>query len=801
MEKLLQDLRYAIRLIFKSPGVSLVVMLALALSIGANTAIFSVVNAIVLHSLPYPEADRLAMVWQNNRRIGLDQDLASYPNYIDWRDQSQVFEQMAAFAPVSITLTGVDEPERVQGALITPNFFQVMGVQPIQGRAFLEEEQVLGRHNVVIISQGLWERRFGSAPDIIGQQITLDGIGRTVVGVMPAGFSFPKDVDIWPVLPSNNDKRSQFFLRVIGRLKPDVTVKQAQIEMNTIASRIEQQYPELAGYGVNIVSLHNQVVGGTRPALMILFGAVVFLLLIACANIANLLLARSAARAKEIAVRAGLGAKRKRLIRQLLTESVLLSAAGGLIGLLMAFWGVSLFVSISPGDLPRLNEIAVDARVLAFTFVISVGTGILFGLFPALHASKPNLSEMLKEAGRSSTGGIRGNRIRNTLVLAEIALAMVLLVGAGLMIKSFMQLQKTNVGFTTDNILTMRLQLPSSKYSERSQSAGFYQRLIQRVEAQPGVRGAAVISSIFLSKTANSSAFTIEGRPPFRPEESVEVPFDAVSAGYFQVMGIPLLKGREFTEFDADGAPRAVIINETMARRFWSDEDPIGKRFKFGTAESDAPWRTIVGVVADVRRTGYDSAVRPEVYVHHPQVPMGAMMLVVRAASAPDNLASTVRSQVQALDKDLPVYNIKTMDQLLGEMVAQRRFYMILLSIFAVVAVILASVGVYSVMAYSVTRRTHEIGIRMALGARPRDVIGIFFKQGVKLSVTGVIIGTAGAFILTRLMRSLLYQVSPTDPLIFLGVAVFLGALVLIAGYIPARHATEVDPTVALRKE
>src|SRR5262252_1305313 len=655
MDIMLQDLRYGIRKLAKNPGFTAVVVLALALGIGANTAIFSVVNAILLHPLAFKDPGRIAMVWMDNRKLGVDQDWHSYLNFLEYKNGSQTFEDIAAFNDRSFNLTGAGDPIRVLGAWATASLFPVLGVDPTLGRAFTSDEEEPGRDLVVVLSHGLWQRRFGADPQIIGQQISLNGKNRTVIGVMPASFRFPdKDAELWVPLspdPQLRNNRHALWLKAVGRLKPDVTLEQARADMNTIAGRLEQQYDFMSGYGVNLVPIHDQVVGSVRPALLVLLGAVALVLLIACANVANLLLVRGAAREREIAVRAALGAARGRLVRQMLTESIVLATAGGVAGLLIAVLGLRVLLTLAPVDIPRLDQIRVDWQVLVFALGVSLATGVVFGLVPALQASRPDLNESLKEGGRGSTAGIRGRRIRGALVVSEIALSPILLIGAGLMIKSFVRLQQFNLGFNPDRMLTLRLQLPRSKYKEESQIAGFYRELLDRVGNQPGVQSAGAISTIFLTKTPYSTNFTIQGRPPLRPGEQIEVPIDSINPNYFRVMGIPLLRGREFTSDDKAGAPGVVMINQTFARRFFPDEDPIGKRFVYGVPEGpNPPWLTIVGVVADTRRTGFDAEVRPETYLPYSQSPDKWMYVIVRSSSSPISLIGSVRGAVWAID-------------------------------------------------------------------------------------------------------------------------------------------------------
>ena len=807
METFLQDMRYALRTLLKRPAFTVIVVLALALGIGANTAIFSVVNAILLRPLPYKNPDRIVMVWMDNHKLGVDQDWHSYPNYSDYRDQSSTFEDVAAFNDRSFNLTGTGDPVRVVGAWTTANLFQVLGVDPILGRAFSGEEETPGKDLVAVLSYGLWQRRFGSDPNVIGQPISLNGVDRTIVGVMPPTFRFPeKTTELWIPLaagPQLKQARGSFWLKAVGRLKPGVTLQQARADMGAIASHLVEQFPGImANYGVNLVPLHEQVTGNVRTALLVLLAAVAFVLLIACANVANLLLARAASREREIAIRTALGASRRRIVQQLLTESALLGLLGGVVGLILAIWGLDALKALSPATIPRLDQIGVDGRVLGFTFAMSLLTGFIFGLVPALQASKPDLNETLKEGGRGATGGARGRRIRGSLVVSEIALSLVLLIGAGLLIKSFIHLQRFDLGFNPNNLLTMRVQLPGSKYRENKQVVNFFDQLLPRMESVPGVQGVGGISEMFLTDTPNSTGFTIEGRPVQSAADSIEVPIDSVTTNYFQAMGIPLLKGRVFDERDQIDAPLVVIINKTFAEQFFTGEDPIGKRFMYGQPDgANPPWMTIVGVVGDMRRTGFDRAVRPETFLPEKQQPDNRLTLVARTAGDPASFAGALRDAVWSVDKDQAVYDIKTMDSTLAEMTSQRRFNMLLLGLFAAVALVLASVGIYGVMSYSVAQRTHEIGIRIALGADRRDVLRLIVGQAMGLALVGIGAGLVAAFSLTRLMASLLYGVSATDPAIFTMIAVILTGVALGASFIPARRALKVDPMIALRYE
>jgi predicted permease len=804
MHILWQDLRYSVRMLLKKPSFTAIAVLALAIGIGANSAIFSVVNAILLRPLPYRNFQRISMIWMDNPKLGVTEDWHSYPNYIDYKEQNQTFEDMAAFNDRIFNLTGAGDPVRVVGVWASASLFSVLGVEPTLGRSFTEGEEEPGKDLVVVLSNGLWQRRFGGDPGIVGQAINMNGANRIVIGVMPANFAFPeKRTEVWIPLaltPQRKQARTLISFKAVGRLKPGVSMAQAQADLGPIAKRIDDQYFQ-SEYGINLVKLSDQETHKVRPALLILLGAVAFVLLIACANVANLLLARAAIREKEIAIRLALGAGRSRIVRQLLTESAVLGIVGGAVGLLLAVWGLDALLALSPADVPRLDQTGIDIRVLAFTLAVSLLTGLIFGLVPAFQASNADLNDALKEGGRGTTGGMRGIRIRNLLVVSEIALSLVLLVGSGLLIRSFIRLQQFELGFNPEHLLTMRIQLPGSKYREPNQIAGFYKQLLERMEAIPGVQSAGAISSIFLTDTPQSTSFTIEGRPAFTGMESIEVPFDSVSTDYFRVMGIPLLAGREFDEHDAIGTTPVAIINQTFARRFFPGEDPVGKRYVYGGPSPENKWITIVGVVADMRRTGFDRPVRPETFLPQFQNPANALTIVARTSGDPASLAGALRDEVWAIDKDQSVFDIKTMRQTLSEMLSQRRFNTLLFGIFAAVALILAAVGIYGVMSYAVAERTHEIGLRMALGAQTSDVLNLIVRQGMRLAIIGLAAGLAASFALTRVMSTLLYGVSATDPLTFILIPVVLAGVALAACFVPARRAMRVDPMVALRYE
>jgi predicted permease len=807
METLRKDITYGVRTLIKNPGFTVVAILALTLGIGANTAIFSVVNSVLLRPLPYSDPGRLMQLWEEKASMGRKEIPASYPNFADWRDQNHVFEHVVAYSDWTFNLTGSGEPERIRSAIVSPAFFSALGIKPIRGRVFLPGEDERGKDLVAVIGESLWQRRFNSDPNIVGRSINLDDKSFTVVGVIARGVPAPlqsDEIELWAPVSHGFGftNRQGHYLNVIARLKPDVTPQQAQTEMNTIASRLQQQYPESnKELGVRVVSLGEQIVGNFRTSLLVMLGAVVFVLLIGAANVANMLLARAAARQKEMAIRTALGAGRWRIVRQLLTESMLLSFISGILGLLVALWGIDLLVALSPADLPRVKEVAIDLRVLGFTLAVSVLTGILFGLLPALQASRPDLNERLKAGGRSATSGIYRQRLRGFLVIAEIALSLVLLVGAGLLVRSFLRLQAVNPGFNPRNVLTMRLDLSGPKYKTGAQVIAFHKQLLERLKQLPDVQQASTRSFVPIAGDDSFAylRFNVDGRQGDVSDPPVAF-YNGVSPDYFQTMMIPLLNGRGFSDRDVRGSQNVAIVNGTLARRYFGD-DAIGKRISLEDNPKEGDWVTIVGVVGDTKPRELRSEPVAELYMPYAQQPEGGMSLMIRYRDGANGVAAAVRNEVLTLDKDQPVYSIRTLDSVLSESVATPRFRTMLLGVFAGVALILAGVGIYGVISYGASQRTQEIGIRMALGAQATDVLKLVVNHGMKLTLIGVAIGLAAAFALTRLLASLLFGVTPTDALTFASVSSVLVAVALIACYVPARRATKVDPLVALRNE
>ena len=804
METLLQDVRYGLRSLLKKPGFTLTAIIALALGIGANTAIFSVINGVLLRSLSYADPDRIVMLWEKGLTGTNLRNVISPGNFLDWQKQSTSFEYMAATWDLRVNLTGGNgEPEEIKVQCVSQQFFGALGVQPLLGRAFLPQEDTTGNDLVVVLSHELWKTRFGSDPQIIGKAATLNGRQRTIVGVMPPGFHFlDSQVRAWAPLaldPAVNYRETTGrFLRAVGRLKPAVTVQQAQAELSGIAKQLEQAYPaKNTGWGVNVIPIHEQVVGEIRPILIVLLAAVAFVLLIACANVANLLLSRAAARQKELALRAALGASRNRLIRQMLTESVLLALMGGLLGVALAYWGIQVLIAFGPDNIPRLGEITIDPRVLGFTFVISLVTGLLFGLIPALQASRPDLNDALKESSRGSTGG-RSGTFRNVFVVAEVSLALVLLIGAGLMIRSFARLQSVETGFNAESVLTMRAQLPRKKYGEPHQIVDFFKQAQARIAALPGVQAVGAISYLPLTGLASRDGFKIPGQPPPAPGQEPGVEVRVITPTYFQAMGIPLLKGRLLDERDVKES-RVLLINETLAKRYFPNQDPVGKQIEI-TWDGSGP-DEIVGIVGDIREGALEKEPEPAIYWTHPREPYSGMALVVRTAGDAARFRTAIQKEIRAIDPEQPIADVRTMKEVIARSIARPRFNTLLLAIFAGVALVLASVGLYGVMNYSATQRTHEVGIRMALGATRGDIMRLVVGNGMLLTLIGIGIGVAGSLGLTRLMQTFLFGIGTTDAVTFTGVSALLAAVALVANYIPARKATRVNPVIALRYE
>jgi putative ABC transport system permease protein len=813
MENFWQDIRYGVRMLLKSPGVSIVATIALALGIGANTAIFSVVNAVLLRPLPFASSEQLMTVWETDRQRGSNHSSVSYPNFADWQAQNHVFERMSSFHDADFMLTGRGDPARIKGAVVNADIFPLLGASPVIGRTFLPEEDQPGdQGRVVVLSQKFFQSRFNSDAGVLNQMIVLDGKPYTIVGVMPQTFQFPisnEPAELWTTVAEDGGdrdpitaQRGAHYMAVIGRLKPGVTREQAQAEMDTIAGRLEQQYPDSDAHrGARVIPALEDLIGDIRPALLIMLGAVACVLLIACANVANLLLARAMTRQREMAIRSALGASRWRVVRQLLTESILLSLTGGALGLLLAVWWSALLVSLDQKGLPRAVQVGLDARVLGFTFALSVLTGIVFGVVPALHASKSALAESLKD-GRGSGEAARHNRVRGVLVVAELSIAVVLLIGAGLLIQSLWRLHRVDPGFNTQNVLAFDLSLPDIRYSTDKQNE-FYRDLTKRIEALPGVRAASSVAPLPLSGNQFGVSFATEGRPVPKGDQPT-ADFYTMGLDYFKTMGIPLLQGRDFNDHDVHKAPGVVIVNQAFAQKFFPGENPLGKRIQPGISTYDdepAGMREIIGVVGNVKQRSLSTEAKPAFYIPQAQTPFDSMTVVVKSNGDPHSVIGAVTNEVRSIDKDLPLFNVKTLDDYVADSVSTPRFNTTLLGIFAAVALVLTVVGLYGVMSYSVAQRTGEIGIRMALGAQTRDVLSLIVGQGVKLVLLGLAIGLIGAFALTRVVATLLFGVGTKDPITFAAVTMLLSVVALLACYIPARRATKVDPLVALRYE
>ncbi|HET7695544.1 MAG TPA: ABC transporter permease [Vicinamibacterales bacterium] len=800
----MRDARHALRMLVRTPGFSAVAIMTFALGIGINAAVFSVVNGVLLRPLPYPEADRITMVWVDNTREKIKEDINSYPNYRDWRDQNSSYAHLAGYADAAFTLTGAGEPERLLGAEVTTNFFDVMGIRPTTGRLFTEANEIEGRDRVIVISHGLWQRRFGGAADVIGRTITLSTRPHEIIGVMPPEMRFPEGAELWkPLAPAQGlrEARGSFWLPVIGRLRPGVSVQQAQTEMAGISARIAEQFPGNRGYGANVVGFREQLVGSVQRPLAILMASVLFVLLIACANLANLMLGRTAARRRELAVRTALGAGRARLVRQILTESLVLAMIGGAAGVLLAYWTTGFFVSLAGDSIPGADQIRLDARVLLFAVAAATVAALIAGLLPALHASRAAVADVLREGGRQ--GGPSGSgRTRNVLVAAEVALALVLLTGAGLLLQTLWGMQRVDRGFQIDRIGMATISLPGSVYPTPDAARAFYARLLEKVRAVPGVESASLASGILQPLLTNSAGFAFEGKPLPPQEQRPEYPFESVSPGFFDTIGARIVRGRGFTEQDHARAPFAVIVNETLATSVWPGEDPIGRRLKPGDGTNpQAPWLTVVGVVKDLRRADVKRHIRPEIYFSSLQRTRSTQILVYRAAGDPAAVMPAIRREVQQLDPQLALFRVTSLRAALSNTLRQPRFQATLLGGFAAIALLLASIGIYGVTSHAVAQRTQEVGIRMAMGAQRSAVRALMLKQHVTPALVGVAVGLAGALALSRFLASLLYGVRAVDPWTYLAVTAALVGVAIAACWIPASRAMRVDPLVALRAE
>jgi putative ABC transport system permease protein len=807
MESFMQDLRFGVRMLVKNPGFTSLAVLTLALGIGANTAIFSVVNTVLLRPLPYKDAEQLVAVWEVQSKV--NQAMFSPAEFLDYQAQNQSFQEMAASRLMYFTLTGQGEPEQLNGMIVSSNFFSLLGVPAERGRIFQTEDGRPGAARVAIVSHDFWQQRFGSDPNAIGKALTLSGEPVTLIGIMPPAFrDTSENTEIWlnphNVVPDWAPNltvdlfsiRHTAFLRVIARLKPNVTLQQAQTDLDTIAARLQQQYPRPAGHGARIISLHEQTVGNVRPTLLVLLGAVSLVLLIACANVTSLMLSRATERYKEMAIRTALGASRGRIVRQLLVESFLLAALGGVGGWLFAYWSVRLIVASALKEIPRLSEMGLDYRVFLFTLVVSVLTGLVFGLAPALAAAKPDLNSALKEGSRNVTAA--RNRLRQTLVVVEVALALVVLIGAGLLLSSFARLLAVKPGFNPQHLLTMRIGLTNQQYTKSADRKRFVRELNARLEAVPGIESVGIGDDLPIAGTDSSTNLKVQDQPARSPDDLVSVGLHVINPHYFDALGTRLIKGRFFNERDAAGAPSVFIINETLAHRFWPNEDPLGKRVRYNDAD---PWGEIVGVVEDVKFDGLHLASTPHLFEPYQQNAWSFLVVTIRSPLDQSSLLPTVQREVKALDPNLPVSNVRMMEDVLAQSLATRRFVLLLFTLFAGLALLLATVGIYGLLTASVAQRTRELGIRMALGATARDVGTLIVGQGLKLVLSGIVIGLVSALALQRVIRKLLFGVSPTDPLTFTVIALLLIVVALLACWIPARRATRVDPLMTLRSE
>ena len=798
-----RDVRYAVRMLLRNPGFTTVALLTFAVGIGVNTAVFSVFNGVLLRPLPYPDADRITMMWVDNRQQGIKDDIGSYPGYRDWREQSTSFEHVAAYTPSNFTLTGSGDPERIAGAQTTANFFSVIGLQPILGRLYTEENETPGKDRVVLLSHGLWQRTFGGARDVLGRTLTLNGDPHEIIGVMPPELRVPATAQLWkPLAPDEElrNARGTFWLPVIGRLKPGISLEQAQTEMDGITARQEEAYPNMKGFGAYLVPLHKQIVGDVERSLLVLMAAVGCVLLIACANLGNLMLGRTAARRKELAIRTALGARRGRLVRQIVTETFVIAIAGSVLGLLLAFWATEFFIRIAGGAIPRADTITIDGRVLLFTLMLAIVSALLAGLVPALQASRAAVREHLQEGGRE--GGSGGSRTtRSALIAAEMALAFVLLAGAGILVRTLWSMEGVDRGFRTDRVAIATVSLPPALYAGPNDVRGFYARLLERARTMPGVESAGTTTGILMPVVTNSGVYSIEGTPLPPPGQRVEYPIEIVSPGFFETLGVQLAAGRTFTSQDHADAPRVVVINETLAKTGWPGRDPIGRRMRSGGETSQAPWMTVVGVIKDLRRGEVARAIRPELYMSALQVTPRTQTLVLRTAGDPSAILPSLRRELQALDPQLPLFATGTLEAELSETLSQPRFRAVLLAGFAIIAMLLASIGIYGVTSHAVGQRTQEVGVRMALGAQRGDVLALILRQHLKPALIGVALGLAGALILARFLESMVYGVGATDPVTLVAMGLTLLLVAVAACWIPARRATRVDALIALRNQ
>jgi putative ABC transport system permease protein len=815
-----QDLRYGWRMLRQSPGFTAVAVLTLAIGIGANAAIFSVINTVLLRPLPFPDSNQIVLVWDTDANRNIARSTASVAEFLDWRDQNHVFQELSAWRTWFYSLTGTGEPEQVWGVHSSGNFFRLLGVAPALGRDFTAEEEQPGHEQVVIISYGLWQRHYGGDPAIIDRSVLIDDKPYTIVGVLPKDFTLwgnSRQLDLW--MPFAFDRaqldRENHSVIVFGRLRKGVNTTQAQAEMETIIARLKEQYPTVdPENGIRVVRFRDDISRTLKPALLVLLGAVGFVLLIACTNVANLMLARGAARDREIAVRAALGAGRRRILRQLLTESVLLALIGGAAGILVAYGGLHLLRAAFPpeggiGEIPHAGWIGIDRAVLEFTLAVSLLTGIIFGFAPAIQITRSELFESLKEGGRGSTSGRRSQFVRSSLVVVEIALSLILLVGAGLLMRSFFLLMSEDLGFNPSNVLTMQIWLPESHYAPGAPLVNFYQQIIERVAAQPGVKSSSAVNFLPLSGWGDYCNLDIVGRPAPPPGQPYTAQYRVADWRYLQTMNIPVKAGRGFTSSDGPDAQGVVLLNEALANLYWPHENPIGQQIRLHLPPTRSPWQpaardswlTVVGIVQDVREWEWGEEKVAQVYLPYAQNPSRIMRLVVRTEGDPAAFTPTVRHAIKSVDPNQPVTEIRTMDEFLASAVSQRRLSMLLLGCFAGIATLLAAVGIYGVMAYAVTQRSHEIGIRMALGAEPADVLRMVVADGMRLAGIGLFFGIVASVLLTRYLASQLYGVKSTDPATFVGVVVGLAAIAVAACYFPARRATKVDPLVALRYE